>query len=162
PAPGGTGEASPQQPKDGFREAVPGGTSAKRGQETRSATASAMQALYAAGDNRSDMDPALKRAVEFLKRLQDGRADQAQASELQNCILRADSHRKQGRPNEAVEAYQKALEAHARAVRKEDEDFVRRAYLDLLGTNPAPEIVQGFLADKNPRKRAVLLDRLLT
>lgn len=42
-----------------------------------------------------------------------------------------------------------------------DEVFIRRVYLDLLGTLPEPEEVIGFLNDKNLDKRKQLIDKLL-
>lgn len=42
-----------------------------------------------------------------------------------------------------------------------DSVFVRRAFLDLLGTLPTPEEVEAFLADASPDKRSRLIDRLL-
>ena len=42
-----------------------------------------------------------------------------------------------------------------------DEEFVRRVYLDAIGTLPAPDEVRGFLGDRDPQKRARLIDRLL-
>jgi hypothetical protein len=42
-----------------------------------------------------------------------------------------------------------------------DEEFVRRAYLDLCGVLPTPEEVRSFLADKSANKRAKLIDALL-
>ena len=39
--------------------------------------------------------------------------------------------------------------------------FVRRAYLDVIGTLPTADEVKEFLADHNPGKRSVLIDRLL-
>jgi hypothetical protein len=42
-----------------------------------------------------------------------------------------------------------------------DAAFLRRASLDLTGEQPTPEEVRSFLADKDPEKRAKLLDRLL-
>ena len=42
-----------------------------------------------------------------------------------------------------------------------DEEFIRRASLDICGTLPALEDVTAFLADKSPDKRAKLVDRLL-
>jgi hypothetical protein len=42
-----------------------------------------------------------------------------------------------------------------------DEVFLRRAYLDAIGTLPQPWEVRAFLSDKNPDKRAKLIDRLL-
>ncbi|MBN1343603.1 MAG: DUF1553 domain-containing protein [Phycisphaerae bacterium] len=42
-----------------------------------------------------------------------------------------------------------------------DEVFVRRVYLDAIGTLPEPKEVRGFLQDRRPNKRAVLIDTLL-
>ncbi|HZT40674.1 MAG TPA: DUF1549 and DUF1553 domain-containing protein [Chthonomonadaceae bacterium] len=43
----------------------------------------------------------------------------------------------------------------------DDARFLRRAYLDILGTIPPPDVVTAFLADKSPNKRAKLIDTLL-
>ena len=42
-----------------------------------------------------------------------------------------------------------------------DGEFIRRAYLDLLGLLPTPEETRRFLADNQPDKRALLVDELL-
>jgi hypothetical protein len=42
-----------------------------------------------------------------------------------------------------------------------DEEFVRRAYLDLTGTAPAPDELRAFVASKARHKRAALVDTLL-
>ncbi len=42
-----------------------------------------------------------------------------------------------------------------------DEAFLRRVYLDLIGLPPTREELDTFLADKNPRKRAILIDALI-
>ncbi|MBZ5627091.1 MAG: DUF1549 domain-containing protein [Acidobacteriia bacterium] len=42
-----------------------------------------------------------------------------------------------------------------------DEVFVRRAYLDVIGTLPTPEEASQFLQDRDPQKRSALIDRLL-
>jgi hypothetical protein len=42
-----------------------------------------------------------------------------------------------------------------------DSDWVRRAYLDLIGTLPAPEEARAFLADTRPDKRTHLVDTLM-
>ncbi len=42
-----------------------------------------------------------------------------------------------------------------------DQVFIRRVYLDVIGTLPAPREVQGFLKDRRPNKRAALIDDLL-
>ena len=42
-----------------------------------------------------------------------------------------------------------------------DPVFVRRVYLDVIGTLPAPAEARQFLTDKDPHKRRALIDRLL-
>src|SRR6476661_3951921 len=42
-----------------------------------------------------------------------------------------------------------------------DSVFVRRVYLDVIGTLPTAAEAGDFLADRNPRKRALLIDKLL-
>ena len=42
-----------------------------------------------------------------------------------------------------------------------DAEFLRRAMLDTIGTTPAPEEIEDFIADADPCKRARLVDRLL-
>jgi hypothetical protein len=42
-----------------------------------------------------------------------------------------------------------------------DEEFVRRAYLDLIGLLPAPAEFEKFMADRDPQKRKALVDALL-
>jgi len=42
-----------------------------------------------------------------------------------------------------------------------DEEFVRRAYIDVVGLYPKPDDVRAFLADANPKKREALIDGLL-
>ena len=42
-----------------------------------------------------------------------------------------------------------------------DAVFLRRAYLDAIGTLPTPKEIRDFLADKSPDKRDQLVDRLL-
>ena len=41
-----------------------------------------------------------------------------------------------------------------------DEVFIRRAYLDVIGTLPAAAEVRTFLEDKNPDKRSLLIDKI--
>jgi hypothetical protein len=43
-----------------------------------------------------------------------------------------------------------------------DEEFLRRVYLDTIGTLPAPDEVKKFLAEKSPDKRRQAIDRVLT
>src|ERR1035441_2584853 len=42
-----------------------------------------------------------------------------------------------------------------------DEVFLRRAFLDVIGTLPTGEEASQFLADKDPNKRSALIGRLL-
>lgn len=42
-----------------------------------------------------------------------------------------------------------------------DEDFIRRVYLDAIGTLPTPAEITAFLNDKSPDKRAQLIDKVL-
>ena len=42
-----------------------------------------------------------------------------------------------------------------------DEEFVRRAYLDLTARIPSPDVVTNFLNDKSPNKRDALVDALI-
>lgn len=42
-----------------------------------------------------------------------------------------------------------------------DSDFLRRAYLDVIGTLPKPDEVRQFLSDQRPDRRAKLIDELL-
>ena len=43
----------------------------------------------------------------------------------------------------------------------DDATFIRRAFLDAIGTLPKPEEVTAFMEDKSPKKREHLIDRLL-
>ena len=43
----------------------------------------------------------------------------------------------------------------------DDDEFLRRLYLDAIGTLPTPEEVRAFLADKDPKKRAKAIDKVL-
>ncbi len=45
--------------------------------------------------------------------------------------------------------------------RATDSEFIRRAFLDLIGTLPTPGEVQSYLADQDPAKRDHLVDQLL-
>jgi len=42
-----------------------------------------------------------------------------------------------------------------------DEVFLRRVFVDVIGTLPKPQEVQSFLQDQSPNKRALLIDALL-
>jgi hypothetical protein len=43
-----------------------------------------------------------------------------------------------------------------------DQEFVRRAFLDVIGVLPPPAEVEAFVGDSRPDKRAKLVDKLLT
>lgn len=42
-----------------------------------------------------------------------------------------------------------------------DEEFIRRLYLDAIGTLPTPDEVRSFVAEKDPKKRDKLIDAVL-
>jgi len=42
-----------------------------------------------------------------------------------------------------------------------DEEFLRRVYLDTIGTLPTPDEVRAYLTDADPQKRSKLIDHLL-
>jgi Protein of unknown function (DUF1549)/Protein of unknown function (DUF1553)/Planctomycete cytochrome C len=42
-----------------------------------------------------------------------------------------------------------------------DQEFLRRAYVDIIGLMPAPKEVRTFVADANPKKREALVESLL-
>ncbi|MCA9020009.1 MAG: DUF1549 domain-containing protein, partial [Planctomycetaceae bacterium] len=54
---------------------------------------------------------------------------------------------------------QSAQNALARTI--DDETFLRRVYLDLTGTLPAPQKIESFIASENRTKRSDLIDELL-
>jgi hypothetical protein len=66
----------------------------------------------------------------------------------------------QGKLDELVFGRLKQLGIQPAAVCS-DAVFVRRAYLDVIGTLPTPDEVRQFLADKDANKRRTLVDRLL-
>jgi hypothetical protein len=43
----------------------------------------------------------------------------------------------------------------------DDQEFVRRLYIDLIGVYPTPEEVRSFIADTSPDKRTAVVDSLL-
>jgi hypothetical protein len=49
----------------------------------------------------------------------------------------------------------------APAPRADDATFLRRAYVDIAGTIPPPDVTARFLADASPDKRKKLVDELL-
>ncbi len=56
-----------------------------------------------------------------------------------------------------------ALQKHNLGLRQacSDEVFIRRVFVDVIGTLPQPQEVQAFLQDTSPNKRAALSDSLL-
>lgn len=59
-----------------------------------------------------------------------------------------------------LDAYLKQHE-RPRPVPLDDTAFARRVYLDTIGLLPTPDQLRAFLADKDPNKRAKLIDTLL-
>ena len=66
----------------------------------------------------------------------------------------------QGKIDDLVFAQWKRLGIHP-ANPCSDEVFLRRVYLDVIGTLPTPDEAAHFLADQSPGKRAALIDQLL-
>src|SRR5262245_39701935 len=65
---------------------------------------------------------------------------------------------------EVIDAYVRAAwqrEKITPAGRCDDTAFLRRVYLDLVGTIPTYEEAKQFLVDGDPQRRAKLIDRLL-
>src|SRR5262249_17463032 len=62
--------------------------------------------------------------------------------------------------DEAINAKLKKLQINPSPI-CDDETFVRRVCLDIVGVPPTVEEYRGFTADKSPDKRARLIDRLL-
>jgi hypothetical protein len=58
---------------------------------------------------------------------------------------------------------QATLRAHGASLRDPCPDavFIRRVYVDVIGTLPTPEAVTSFLEDTRPEKRALLIEELL-
>lgn len=65
-----------------------------------------------------------------------------------------------GAIDQAVFAKQRALQLQP-APLATDADFLRRIYLDVIGTLPTPDEAREFLDSKDPGKREQLIDRLL-
>ena len=66
----------------------------------------------------------------------------------------------QGKIDELVFAKLKHLGIQPAAVCS-DSVFVRRVYLDVIGTLPTAQEAKEFISDQNPKKRKILIDRLL-
>jgi hypothetical protein len=65
------------------------------------------------------------------------------------------------RIDELVAAKLKKLNIHPSNL-SDDDDFLRRVYVDTIGTLPTPEETRSFLADRDPEKRSRLIDELLS
>ena len=63
--------------------------------------------------------------------------------------------------DDLVQAKWKALNLTPSPV-ADDSTFLRRAYLDAIGTLPTPEEVRAFLADPSPKKRSEWIDKILS
>ncbi|MDQ8191705.1 PSD1 and planctomycete cytochrome C domain-containing protein [Roseibacillus persicicus] len=84
----------------------------------------------------------------------------------QNIVIPADAKYEKPSisPNNYIDEHVHAKLHKLRMIPSEladDETFVRRIYLDLVGLLPTPEERAEFLADSNPDKRAQLIDSLL-
>ncbi len=82
------------------------------------------------------------------------------------CIPKGEPNREPPLPpsnfvDEMIYAKHKKLRITA-AAPADDEVFVRRVYLDVLGVLPTVEETESFLADAAPDKRTALVDKLLT
>ncbi len=70
-------------------------------------------------------------------------------------------------PEQSAERIDRVLEAHLASLKIKpnpplnDEQFVRRAYLDIAGRIPKMEETRAYLEDKSRNKRTALIDRLL-
>ena len=70
-------------------------------------------------------------------------------------------------PEQSAERIDRVLEAHLASLNLKpnpvltDEQFVRRAYIDIAGRIPKLEETRAFLEDKNRQKRTALIDSLL-
>lgn len=62
--------------------------------------------------------------------------------------------------DEFVAAKLKKLNVHPSEL-SSDSEFIRRVYLDTVGKLPASDEVREFLADSNPNKRSLLIDKLM-
>ena len=67
------------------------------------------------------------------------------------------------RPSELDALIEKGLAASGTAASPatSDEEFIRRLYIDVLGSLPTPASIHQFVAAKEPNKRAALIDALL-
>jgi len=77
---------------------------------------------------------------------------------VQSSTVRRDAIKRCGR---ALFRHGPAEQGFAPARPCSDAVFLRRVYLDVIGTLPTPAEAEAFLADRDPRRRAVLIDRLL-
>jgi hypothetical protein len=64
-------------------------------------------------------------------------------------------------PGQLDELLKKEVPELAGAKRVDDETFLRRVSLDIIGRNPTREEMQAFVADKATNKRPEMIDRLL-
>jgi hypothetical protein len=62
--------------------------------------------------------------------------------------------------DELVAAKLRKLNIHPSNL-SDDDDFLRRAYVDVIGTLPTPDETRRFLAARDPQKRSRLIDQLL-
>ena len=62
--------------------------------------------------------------------------------------------------DELVAAKLRKLNIHPSNL-SDDDDFLRRVYVDTIGTLPTPDETRSFLGDRDPEKRSRLIDELL-
>ncbi|MBM4067479.1 MAG: DUF1549 domain-containing protein [Planctomycetes bacterium] len=105
--------------------------------------------LVSVGSAAADDAPAKKPGVAKSKAVKSAPAARMDAAALARLIDQ--------QVNSRLEA--EGVQASPRA---DDGEFLRRAYLDLVGVIPPPEKVTEFLDATNPDKRARLIDELLT
>lgn len=133
------------------------------------AGASRLVALVSAEDELERMPPKGRRLdateIEALRAWIEGGlpwSASAARAEVAPLALRS-SHPASDAPH-LVDAYLEdhlAAQGLERGVPVDDAGFARRAYLDLVGLLPPPEVLDRFCADPSPTKRAALVDALL-
>src|SRR6266404_1299763 len=125
-------------------------------------------ALASLSGSAADDKPVPKKKVFFQQQKKQATPAQAVAPAApKSALLKEEDWQKASqKPVTAAEIDQLVLkELQAEKVKPADlttdEQFIRRVTLDLTGELPAPADVTEFAADKDPKKRAKLIDKLL-